>query len=71
MIRHAGTVSSFDEQIGLGRIIGDDAERAGEELVFHCIELADGSRTIEPGIDVTFDLLPRFGRMQAANIRRA
>ena len=61
-----GVVSSFDEATGLGSISGAD----GTEHAFHCIEIADGSRTIDPGIDVSFDLLAKLGRWEAANIRR-
>ena len=60
-----GTVSSFDESAGLGVIAGVD----GVEHPFHCIEIADGSRSIEAGAEVSFDLLAKFGRWEAANIR--
>ncbi len=61
-----GVVSSFDESAGLGSISGTD----GTEHPFHCIEIADGSRTIDRGTEVSFDLLAKFGRWEAANIRR-
>ena len=61
-----GVVASFDESAGLGTISGAD----GVEHAFHCIEIADGSRTIEAGTEVSFDLLAKFGRWEAANIRR-
>jgi len=61
-----GVVRDFDESAGLGTIAGTD----GADHPFHCIEIADGSRTIEPGTDVSFDLLAKFGRWEAANIRR-
>ena len=61
-----GVVSSFDESAGLGTISGTD----GTEHPFHCIEIADGLRTIEPGTEVSFDLLAKFGRWEASNIRR-
>ena len=61
-----GVVIAFDEAAGLGAISGvDDAE-----YPFHCIEIADGSRTIDTGTAVSFDLLAKFGRWEAANIRR-
>ena len=60
-----GVVRAFDEAAGLGVIDGDD----GRDYPFHCIEIADGTRTIEPGIEVGFDRLAKFGRWEAANIR--
>ena len=60
-----GVVRSFDDTAGLGTISGTD----GVEHSFHCIEIADGSRTIEPGAGVSFDLLAKFGRWEASNIR--
>jgi len=61
-----GVVSAFDESAGLGTISGVDRV----EYPFHCIEITDGSRTIDPGTEVSFDLLAKFGRWEAANIRR-
>ena len=60
-----GTVSAFDAASGLGSI--ESAE--GETHQFHCIEIADGTREVEIGADVSFDLLPKLGRYEAANIR--
>ncbi len=60
-----GVVTAFDEQSGLGTIDGVD----GVNHAFHCIEIADGSRSIVVGTDVSFDLLAKFGRWEAANIR--
>jgi CspA family cold shock protein len=60
-----GAVTSFDESAGLGTIVGSD----GAEHPFHCIEIADGSRSIQVGVEVGFDLLAKFGRWEAANIR--
>ena len=59
-----GVVASFDEAIGLGTVLGAD----GTAYEFHCIEIADGSRSIEVGVDVSFDLLAKLGRYEAANI---
>jgi CspA family cold shock protein len=61
-----GVVTSFDETVGLGVI----ADASGDRFPFHCIEIADGSRSIEIGAEVSFDLLAKFGRWEAANIRR-
>ena len=61
-----GVVSSFDESTGIGTISGTD----GTEHPFHCIEIADGCRTIETGTEVSFDLLAKLGRWEAGNICR-
>ena len=55
----------FDEHVGLGHVVDDD----GTELLFHCVEIADGSRTIAVGQEVTFDLLRKFGRDEASQLR--
>lgn len=62
-----GVVSEFDGAVGLGLIISTD----GSSHTFHVIEVADGSRFVDVGVDVAFDLLPKFGRYEAANIRLA
>jgi cold shock CspA family protein len=62
----AGTVSAFDEHRGLGEITGAD----GSIYPFHCIAIADGTRTIEVGTDVVFEVVPgRIGRWEAATIK--
>jgi cold shock CspA family protein len=61
-----GAVREFDEAQGLGVITGDD-DRA---FPFHCIEIADGTRTVDVGQAVTFRLLPRFGTFQAGAIEK-
>lgn len=60
-----GTVTAFDEAAGLGVVTGAD----GSVHPFHCIEIADGSRTIAVGADVDFGLLAKFGRWEASSIR--
>ncbi len=60
-----GRVTDFDEHVGLGHVTADD----GSEHLFHCVEIADGTRTIPVGADVTFDLLRKFGRDEARDIR--
>ncbi len=64
-IGRRGTVAAFDEPVGLGTIVAAD----GTEYGFHCIEIADGSRTVGVGAQVQFDLLAKFGRWEAANVR--
>ena len=62
-----GRVVAFDDAVGLGEI-----ERAdGTRLPFHCIEIADGTRSIAVGTAVTFALLCKLGRYEAAHITRA
>ena len=60
-----GTVTAFDEAAGLGVVTGAD----GGVHPFHCIEIADGTRTIAVGADVDYRLLAKFGRWEAASIR--
>jgi cold shock CspA family protein len=60
-----GRVVAFDAAVGLG----DVESTAGERHTFHCIEIANGSRQIAVGTAVSFDLLSKFGRYEAANIR--
>jgi CspA family cold shock protein len=62
--RH-GRVDGFDEAEGLGVIVDDD----GQRYPFHCIEIADGTRTIDDGAAVRFDVLAKLGRWEASNIR--
>jgi cold shock CspA family protein len=59
-----GTVAGFDEAVGIGTIVTAD----GREFLFHCVEIADGSRAVEAGRAVRFQPLPRFGRFQASRI---
>ena len=63
---HVGTVVSFDAAVGLGEVQSVD----GQRFTFHCIEIADGSRAIEVGTAVTFGLLAKLGRHEAARITR-
>jgi CspA family cold shock protein len=58
-------VSAFDVASGLGSI----ESAVGETHQFHCIEIADGTREVSIGAAVSFDLLAKFGRYEAANIR--
>jgi cold shock CspA family protein len=62
----AGTVTAFDPAKGLGTV----ADADGREYLFHCIEIADGTRTIEVGCAVRFHPLPRFGRIQAGGVTK-
>lgn len=59
--QHAGTVVAFDAAVGLGEVRRAD----GVRFPFHCIEIADGTRTIEVATPVTFRLLCKLGRYEA------
>ncbi|HVM53517.1 MAG TPA: cold shock domain-containing protein [Acidimicrobiales bacterium] len=61
-----GTVVAWDERGGYGLVRCDD----GAEHFFHCTAIADGSRTIEEGARVTFEVVPgRLGRWEATDLR--
>jgi len=62
-----GRVVAFDEAVGLGEVERDD----GTRYPFHCIEIADGTRTIAVGTAVTYTLLCKLGRYEAAQITRS
>ena len=60
-----GTVTDFDEPVGLGEVRASD----GSEYPFHCTAIADGSRDIDAGRRVTFRLIPsRIGRLEAIEL---
>jgi cold shock CspA family protein len=62
----AGTVATFDDAKGFGTVRD---ERTGEEHFFHCTAIADGTRTIDVGATVTFDVVPgRNGEWEARAI---
>jgi cold shock CspA family protein len=50
VVLHA-RVETFDERRGDGRLLADN----GERLYFHCVDIADGTRTIGIGERVTAD----------------
>ncbi len=60
-----GSVTAFDRDAGLGEVRADD----GTVYPFHCIVIADGSRTIEVGSAVRFEVLPKLGRWEADHVR--
>lgn len=60
------TVVEFDLHRGLGTLVADDGRRLG----FHCTAMADGSRRIDPGTEVVFEVTAgRLGRWEATAIR--
>ena len=62
--RVEGRVTAFDDHTGLGTIV----DGGGSEYRFHCIEIANGSRSIAVGASVTFEVLPKLGCYEAASI---
>ena len=65
--RFRGAVTRFEDARGLGEITRDD----GVVFGFHCVSIADGSRTIEQGTAVSFGPLLKLGRCEATDIRPA
>jgi cold shock CspA family protein len=60
-----GTVVAFDEHRGYGTVRAAD----GRELFFHCTAIADGSRKIPVGAEVSFAVVPgHHGRWEAADL---
>lgn len=60
------TVVAFDEHVGLGQLRTDDGAAHG----FHCVAIADGSRSIEVGTVVSFELAAGLhGRWEAVAVR--
>ena len=65
----AGRVVAFDEEKGYGTVRVEDPD--GRELFFHCTQIADGSRRIDVGATVTFEIAPgHLGRWEAKALRR-
>ena len=67
MSTREGKVVSFDAPRGLGVVVDDD----GTDFPFHCTAIADGTRTIEPGTRVRFEVAPGLGRWEAAALEPA
>jgi hypothetical protein len=61
-----GTVASFDEPRGLGTV-----DVGGTSYPFHCTALLDGTRSVEVGTPVTFELRAAgMGRWEATRIEK-
>jgi CspA family cold shock protein len=61
-----GTVTSFDDAVGLGTVTAAD----GTPYEFHCTQIADGTRTIAVGAAVAFEVGPGGpGRWEARNVQ--
>ena len=62
-----GTVADFDEHVGLGTVRAED----GRELLFHCTQLIDGTRTIDVGALVRFEIVAGHGgKWEAARVEK-
>jgi cold shock CspA family protein len=60
-----GVVATFDDHKGYGTVRADD----GSEFFFHCTRIAGGTRTIDVGTLVTFDVAPgHLGRWEATSV---
>lgn len=63
--RRSGAVATFDDVRGVGTVRGD----TGPEIFFHCTAIADGTRTIDVGAEVDFDVVPgHLGAWEAETI---
>ena len=61
-----GQVVAFDEPRGLGTIEAD-----GTSFGFHCTALLDGTRAVDLGTTVTFEVRPAGrGRWEATRIEK-
>jgi len=64
--RLTGTVAEFDGRRGVGTVAPDDG---GGRFFFHCTAIADGSRTIDLGTRVEFELVAgHLGRWEAVHL---
>jgi len=61
-----GIVAEYCDAKGLGSVTCDD----GRAYLFHVVEIADGTRTVEVGQSVRFRLVPRFGTFEAGRLRK-
>lgn len=62
-----GIVVEWEEQVGIGTIAAED----GSSYFFHCTQIADGSRTIDSGAAVRFEIVPgHLGRWEAARVEK-
>lgn len=61
-----GIVTEFSDARGLGTVTAAD----GQTFLFHVIEIADGSRTIDVGQPVSFQPFPKFGTFQAGHLHK-
>jgi len=63
---YRGHVEDFDAFVGLGTVRAVD----GRRYLFHCTRIADGSRTVDEGAEVEFDVVPGpLGQWEASAVR--
>ena len=61
-----GVVTKFDDDRGLGTVTGED----GSAMSFHCTAILDGSRFIEVGTAVLYEVAPgHLGRVEARRLQ--
>jgi len=78
MLMATGHIASFDAQRGIGLITPAGTGSAGavsdavslNPIMFHCIEIADGSRTIDEGVTVSFVVRLKLGKPEAFAVRQ-
>lgn len=62
----AGVIEEFDERRGYGFLVAG----GGGRFFFHCVDIADGSRSIRNGFTATGERsVGRLGRDEAINVR--
>jgi cold shock CspA family protein len=61
-----GRVTAFDDHVGSGTVVTDDG---ADSWSFHCTRIADGSRTIEVGAPVRFEVVPGPTGLEAVALR--
>lgn len=64
-LQMSGVITEFDEHVGLGVVRAEN----GESYLFHCVEICDGSRSIETGTRVRFDVRRKFSNPEAFSVR--
>ncbi len=63
---HSGAVEQFDAERGIGWVAGAE----GGRYFFHCTAIADGTRSIDVGAKVTFEVVPgHLGLWEARALR--
>jgi cold shock CspA family protein len=63
-----GHVMTFDEHRGIG-LIEPRSLGATAPIMFHCIEIADGTRSIAEGAAVTYRVRLKLGKPEAFAVR--
>lgn len=67
--RKTGTIVAYNADAGYGAVVVD-GDTDATEWFFHCTAIADGSRDIEQGAVVSFDLVAgHCGQCEAHDIR--